>query len=765
MDQRINSVMKYAKRFLKRHVLLTCAATCSLALLVSVNTTQASEHLDLNKLSLESLFNLKITTASGVEETLSDSPAATVVITEKDFKERGYNSLLDILVDLPGFDVIESGAASPVTFYQRGYRTPFSSRTLFMINGVIDNHLWSQEATMSKQYPVSNIKRVEVLYGPTSVLYGPNAFLGIINVITKNAEDLSPDEHKFKLRGELGSWDSQGSEITARGKLDTLEYNLSARVFKSDEEDLSDRWGFLSNDIYSDPNIWGPILDLSNNGEDYGHYYDPTDDWGILGDMVYKQWKAGIIYWKIDEGYGANFTADHGQNNGNWSKESKQHYIEYEWQASDQLRINNFALYRESNIGGDWAEAEPDWRDNMQDYAFISETEWNSTSKASEFKQDLEFDLSSQLKVIGGWRYKRSDVTKAYDIPGYWGAYSSSTPVEDLGPHGQGAGIFHSTDPIYHFSDKPLDEVPSDNRQTYNDKGVYIGGIYNVDAWRFNTGLRYDKNSIWGSSSSPRISAIRKFNNGTTVIKTIYGEGYQEPPAQQLYGGWNGRQSNPDLLPEDAKNLEFVLMHKRKNWLHETAVYTSRYENVIRESALNDAERNIWGLEYKCRFEYTNFLIGESPINGTLYYSYIQAKTNRTYDHALDEWVNKDTDLGDIAPHKINAAMNLPFAGRWNLNLKGNFLSRTALYSRNPLSAQGVEVASRAIFDSALSYHHGKFEGNFKVENFFDREVFAPGLRTADSGNDFTQRSQGYSNSLTPLPGRSFWLTLSYELL
>ncbi len=727
-----------------------------------INSSHADETPDIFQMSLEQLLNLVVTTASGVEESLIDAPAAMVILTERDFKQRSYHSLGDILADLPGFDVIESGASSPITFYQRGYRTPFSTRTLVMVNGVVDNHLWSQHAMLSRQYPISNIERVEVLYGPASVLYGANAFLGIINIITKNADDFQSGEHEFTTRAELGSWNSRGVEIAARGNLKGFRYSLSARLFESDEEDLSDRWGFLSNQLYKDPNIWGPMLDLSNDGVNYGLYYDPTNDRGLLGDVSYGDWKLGLIYWQTDEGYGTNYAADRGQNNGDWLRHSKQIYLLHDWTVSEQLTVTNFVLYRDSRVWGNWVEAEPDWREGMSAYAFISLTNWNATSDAFELKQDMQYDMSEALKIIGGWRYQSSDVTKAYDIPGYWGAYSSTTSIEETGPYGYGAAIFHSTDLVYTFDDRPLDTVPSNNRQSFNDKGVYFGTIYDAFPWRLNFGVRYDNNSLWGDSTSPRLSAIYKFNQSKTAFKVIYGEAFQEPPAQQLYGGWSDRQANADLLPEKANNIELVLMHQGDQWLHDVSLYSARYSNVIREDALNDAERDIWGLEYRGRFEYPNFFVGVDAISGNFYYTYTKAKSSRSFDHDLGDWIAQEIELGDIAPHKVNAAINIPFSETWSVHFKGNFLSRTKLYSRNPLSIQGVEVGGRMIFDLALNYDIGQLRTSVKVENLFDRKVLAPGLRKADSGNDFTQRSKGYGNSLTPLPGQSLWLSVVY---
>ena len=252
-------------------------------------------------------------------------------------------------------------------------------------------------------------------------------------------------------------------------------------------------------------------------------------------------------------------------------------------------------------------------------------------------------------------------------------------------------------------------------------------------------------------------------NEDKTVIKVVYGEAFQEPPAQQLYGGWSGRRANPDLQPEQAKNLEIIFMHQTENWLHDISVYKANYKNVIRESAVNDAERDITGLEYRGKFEYPNFLTELPNIKGNFYYTWTRAETNRTYDHNNSEWINKDDKLGDIAPHKINASVFIPVSERIGFNIKANYYGKTELYSRNPLSEQGIELGSKTIFDIALSFNNKQLSLNAKINNLFDREEFAPGIRNADSGNDFSQRSKGYANSLTPMPGRSFWFTASYQ--
>ncbi len=53
-----------------------------------------------------------------------------------------------------------------------------------------------------------------------------------------------------------------------------------------------------------------------------------------------------------------------------------------------------------------------------------------------------------------------------------------------------------------------------------------------------------------------------------------------------------------------------------------------------------------------------------------------------------------------------------------NLNFKANYLHRTPLYSRNPLTEQNIEVAARVIVDLNISYQQAQWQLSFKVMTF-----------------------------------------------
>jgi iron complex outermembrane receptor protein len=204
---------------------------------------------------------------------------------------------------------------------------------------------------------------------------------------------------------------------------------------------------------------------------------------------------------------------------------------------------------------------------------------------------------------------------------------------------------------------------------------------------------------------------------------------------------------------------------------------------VIKEEAENAGERNTFGIEYRGKFQFGNFIAGADDITGYLYYTYTKTKSSVSYDHDLGLWVGKgiesceqinaevnpgynacadmDVELGDIAPHKINLGFNMPISEHWNLNLRANWVSSKKLYVRNPLRAKGRDNDPYTVFDANLIYNFEPFSIAFKVRNLFDQEYYHSGVEGAESGDDFTKRSVGWRNSLIPQPGRSFMLRFS----
>ncbi len=715
--------------------------------------------VDLGQLSLADLVEVKITTPSGTQETALEAPATMLVITEEDIRKRGYTDLPEIVADLPGFDVVIANGTSYMMAYQRGYRTTYTSRTLFMIDGIEENLLWSHEAAITRQYPLSNIKRIEVLYGPASAVYGPNAFLGIINIITKNADNLEENNFEAEMNMLGGSYNTRSLDATLRARpTRDLAFSLTARQYWSEEPDFSGEFGYLQDEQFRDSTTWGPLLNLEHQGRQLGHYYDPTDDYAVFADLRYKDFKLGISNWRRKEAYGPYYAADRVQNNAYWNKSSEQYFLEHQTELSSRLKSESLLLYRRSRRYGLWAEAEPDWHEGMEDSSYVSFTHWNSDSNSWLFKQGFEWELNEKWLFSSGLKYERKQLTKAYDVPGYWEAAISSTAPS-------GSGIVHSSEPVYVLPPPP-GEMPDYNLAHTRDIGGYTQFIGNLDAFRLSLGLRYDKNSMYGSVITPRASLIyqpgthSKAGDKTWTYKLLYGEAFQEPAPLQLWGGWSGRQANTALRPEKARNLEGVIIYRGRNALHELSVYRAHYRDVIKEEAENAGERSIHGLEYRLKRGFDNFIPRARPLDLYFYYTHTRVVSSVYYDHDTGTWLEGEMGLGDIAPHQFNLGLNLPLGGYWNLNLRGQWNSRRELYLRNPLRGQDQDLGGYFLLHGAFSYLHPDYDLTFKVLNLLDRDYLHPGVELASSGDEFGRRSLGYQNSLIPQPGRSFWLNL-----
>ena len=193
-----------------------------------------------------------IMSVSKKAEKLELAPATIFVITAEDILNRGYKSLDEILDDLPGVDVAKTGGLVDKSFNQRGYRSAnMNDKTMIVFDGVEDNEMYTQFAYIGKQLPVQSIKRVEMIYGPASSLYGANAFSGVINVVTKDGADLfegkknafeETQKAQYTLEGRInsGSNNTNALEMDAAVKLrNGIVMQVFGKYHTSDENDLS----------------------------------------------------------------------------------------------------------------------------------------------------------------------------------------------------------------------------------------------------------------------------------------------------------------------------------------------------------------------------------------------------------------------------------------------------------------------------------------------------------------------------------------------
>ena len=144
---------------------------------------------DLTQKSLEDLMNIEVTSVSKKEQKTSQAAAAIFVISRQDIRRSGALNIPDLLRMVPGLDVaqIDSGKWS---ISARGFNGQYSNKLLVLIDGrTVYNTIFAGVFWDSQIVPLDTIERIEVIRGPGAAVWGSNAVRGVINIITRNAND------------------------------------------------------------------------------------------------------------------------------------------------------------------------------------------------------------------------------------------------------------------------------------------------------------------------------------------------------------------------------------------------------------------------------------------------------------------------------------------------------------------------------------------------------------------------------------------------
>lgn len=133
-----------------------------------------------------------IQAATKTEIPVSKAPGSVTVITARQIRESGARTIPEILRLVAGVNVRWNPMVQNLDV--RGFgQTPFTSRVLLLIDGIPYN-AWDKGGFPQHPsfdfYMLQNVKKLEIVRGPGSALYGENAYWGVINIVTLSGEDL-----------------------------------------------------------------------------------------------------------------------------------------------------------------------------------------------------------------------------------------------------------------------------------------------------------------------------------------------------------------------------------------------------------------------------------------------------------------------------------------------------------------------------------------------------------------------------------------------
>ncbi len=276
---------------------------------------------DLLGLSLEELLEVKIITVSKSEETLNDAPGIISIITAKEIQHFGANSLFEVLervtsAYMTGLHILPQNNPS----LRGDLASHVDTHVLILVNGRPFRESFGGGFAFSLYlaFPVSMIDKIEIIRGPGSVLYGSNAFVGVINLITKTeaphqvsseialkqgtfgARALEANsimnQESFKLAGGIKKFKEDGwpfsaiNESGGRGEIPYSEDNLGAYLY-------GESHGFKLNAlvVHSVQDVWfipsASGQDRSENKRvllDLGYEHQFSADWNTQLNVTYN---------------------------------------------------------------------------------------------------------------------------------------------------------------------------------------------------------------------------------------------------------------------------------------------------------------------------------------------------------------------------------------------------------------------------------------------------------------------------------------------
>lgn len=443
-----------------------------------------------------------VQTPSRVLEDARTAPAIIEVITGDELRNMGARTLSDALKSLESVYI----SVQPNTFevlWVRGVRSRYNNKVLLMVDGVARRDLEYEHAFVDRYIPLTNVERVEFIRGPGSALYGSDAFVGVINVITKRAPDLPT------LEARVGA-----------GDFGTQEYSL--------EGGAKGGWGGLY--------AYAHAFDTEGDGPDYSitgqkQALKQNPQYQASGGIAYER-NGFLFHLERKHFYHTFFYNDvptwRWKDDGYWYNDT---YADasYSRRLSEKvdLKVLGFWQYY------DWHQFRYVFNTNRE----VPGATWNDVKNLTEtLKTGRTFGLEVQgnwranerHQIVSGLSFERQSLIRAEQ---FW--TKRTTGVTTL----------------------PFYTIPG----TLDTWALYLQDTWKPAPWAsFTIGARADKHGLFGQVITPRLAAA-VHPGAKFVLKVLYGEAFRTPTFREFFAvdlTASYFPGNRDLKPERIKTAE-----------------------------------------------------------------------------------------------------------------------------------------------------------------------------------------------------------------
>jgi outer membrane receptor for ferrienterochelin and colicins len=453
---------------------------------------------DLTEASLEELSNIQVYSASKHMQSVSDAPSSVTVITADEIQKYGYRTLADILESARGFYVTYDRDYSFVGVRGFGRLGDSNNRILVLIDGHRINDNVFGEPYLGSEFlvDVDLIERVEIIRGPSSSLYGADAFFAVINVVTRKAPQLKGFEFSFAP----ASFATYSGRATYSGQYKGIGLMLSGTFYNS-----------------QGPTLFFPQFDA------------PATNFGITQDTDYESFRHVLatisfhgftlqgLFSARDKGvptgyYGALFNDPQTQNLDyhQYIELSYQHSIGETWDLTARTSYDQARL--QAPVG--YATGLPTGSTTVDTYSFRGNW-WDSEVKLSRTLLERHM-ITLGTEIIDNLRQDQGDYTA---IGNLFALEPGNSVIWAL--YGQ-------------------DEFSISHNLT------------------LSAGLRYDHYSNFSGSTNPRLGLIYHLFHPTT-LKMLYGTAFRAPEPFELTPDFASYDDNLHLRPETIRSVEGIV--------------------------------------------------------------------------------------------------------------------------------------------------------------------------------------------------------------
>ena len=506
-----------------RLVALTCIGLFLAARTAPGGDDAPTSVADLFEVDLEELLNQTVVTATKSPRRLSQTLATVRVITAQQIRERGYQTLSELLADLPGIQFRSIQGFNSYVF-MRGAPSQ-NNLILLLVDGVELNELNSGGFYGGHQFNLANVKRVEIVYGPASALYGTNAASGIINIITRDPEDE----------------DAQGGAVGALAG----SFNTGGCSFRTASYDQERRIGYSLSGMY----ITTDKTDLGGAAGD-GNWTEGMQnferDFSFDGKLKWRDLALGVLFQDKQASRTTNYRTigtDSHDRDTLWHITFMNLWLRHRHEFTPGLRLQSLAWYRDTTVEDDTIGQ------------IKTATDETPGSREGYYRPNSQLGVEAQVDY---------SVTPALDLTGGLGweyDYLSE-------------GFSRTT------SESQNEEPDTPGKPTM--LGDHLLSAYGQARWalwedlELTGGVRADHSSVYDDVTTPRCGLV--YQKGKLTAKLLYSEAYRAPKPWD----YNFGEGNADLAPEETASCEGALAYRFGTRFNAgVAVYRNRIDNLL----------------------------------------------------------------------------------------------------------------------------------------------------------------------------------------